>query len=152
MDPYISRAGGYLTNPDSTDACRFCSFRNTDEFLDLSYNIKYSHRWRDAGIFVAFIVFNVCDNLVLLTSPWLTWVLQVFLTYLFTYLFRMKRWDRSWLLKWRRKSTAEPQTAPEPRSRQTVNSWIPPPRVHSTFVYFEGDPNSTEGSVSAFAI
>lgn len=59
MDPYMSRAGGYLTNPDSTSACQFCSFRNTDEFLDLSFNIKYSNRWRDIGIFIAFIVFNV---------------------------------------------------------------------------------------------
>ena len=60
MDQYIARAGGYLTNPDSTSDCQFCSFRNTDEYLDLSFNIKYSHRWRDIGIFVAFIVFNVC--------------------------------------------------------------------------------------------
>ena len=67
MDPYISRFGGYLTNPDSTDACRFCSFRTTDEFLALSFNIKYSHRWRNVGIFVAFIVFNVRDQLVFLT-------------------------------------------------------------------------------------
>lgn len=59
LDPYISRAGGYLTNPDSTSACQFCSFRTTDEFLDLSFNIKYSNRWRDVGIFIAFIVFNV---------------------------------------------------------------------------------------------
>ena len=56
----MSRAGGYLTNPDATSACQFCSFRNTDEFLDLSFNIKYSNRWRDIGIFIAFIVFNVC--------------------------------------------------------------------------------------------
>ena len=59
MSPYISRAGGYLVNPNSTEDCRFCSFRNTDEFLDLSFNIKYSNRWRDVGIFIAFIVFNV---------------------------------------------------------------------------------------------
>ena len=57
----MSRAGGYLTNPDSTTACQFCSFRTTDEFLDLSFNIKYSNRWRDVGIFIVFIAFNVCD-------------------------------------------------------------------------------------------
>ena len=61
MDPYISRAGGYLTNPDSTTGCRFCSYRTTDQFLDLIFNLKYSHRWRDAGIFAAFTVFNVRD-------------------------------------------------------------------------------------------
>ena len=59
MDPYMSRAGGYLTNPDSTTACQFCSFKTTDEFLDLSFNIKYSNRWRDVGIFLAFIASNV---------------------------------------------------------------------------------------------
>ena len=59
MNPYMSRAGGYLTNPDSTSACQFCSFRNADEFLDLSFNIKHSNRWRDVGIFLAFIAFNV---------------------------------------------------------------------------------------------
>jgi ATP-binding cassette subfamily G (WHITE) protein 2 (SNQ2) len=61
MDPYMARAGGYLTNPDSTAACQFCSLRTTDDLLDLSFNIKYSNRWRDVGIFVAFIVFNVRD-------------------------------------------------------------------------------------------
>ena len=74
MDPYISRAGGYLTNPDSTSACQFCSFRNTDEFLDLSFNIKYSNRWRDVGIFIAFIVFNVRGYFVFYTFFLLTWV------------------------------------------------------------------------------
>jgi len=59
MNPYISYAGGYLTNPNSTSACKFCSFRTTDEYLDLSFNIKYSNRWRDVGIVIAFIAFNV---------------------------------------------------------------------------------------------
>jgi len=45
MGPYMSRAGGYLANPDAATVCQFCSFRTTDEFLDLS--IKYSNRWRD---------------------------------------------------------------------------------------------------------
>ena len=61
MGPYIARAGGYLTNPESTSACQFCSLRTTDELLDLSFNIKYSNRWRDIGIFIAFIAFNVRD-------------------------------------------------------------------------------------------
>ena len=60
MSAWIARAGGYLSNPDATTACKFCSLRTTDELLDLSFNIKYSNRWRDFGIFTAFIVFNVC--------------------------------------------------------------------------------------------
>ena len=68
MDPYIASSGGYLTNPDSTTACQFCSLRTTDELLDLSFNIKYSNRWRDVGIFIAFIAFNVCDSLLYVAS------------------------------------------------------------------------------------
>jgi len=69
MDPYMTRAGGYLTNPDSTTACQFCSLRTTDDLLDFSFNIKYSNRWRDVGIFIAFIAFNVCDFSVSLRAP-----------------------------------------------------------------------------------
>ena len=71
----MSRAGGYLTNPDATTACQFCSFRTTDEFLDLSFNIKYSNRWRDVGIFIAFIAFNVRDFSVSSAYLVLTWLL-----------------------------------------------------------------------------
>ena len=72
MDPYMSYAGGYLTNPDSTTACQFCSFRTTDELLDLLFNIKYSSRWRDVGIFLAFIVSNVRDPSIFLACFLLT--------------------------------------------------------------------------------
>ena len=61
MGPYMSRAGGYLANPDATTACQFCPFRTADEFLDLSFNIKYSNRWKDVGVFIAFIALNVRD-------------------------------------------------------------------------------------------
>jgi ATP-binding cassette subfamily G (WHITE) protein 2 (SNQ2) len=59
MNPFISRAGGYLTNPEATSACQFCSTRTTDQFLEASFNIFYSHRWRNVGIMLAFIGFNV---------------------------------------------------------------------------------------------
>ena len=61
LDPFIANAGGYLTNPDSTTACQFCSFTTTDVLLDVLFNIKYSNRWKNLGIFGAFIVFNVRD-------------------------------------------------------------------------------------------
>ena len=61
-NPYIARVGGYVANLDSTSDCRFCPFRDMDEFLDLSFNIKYSNRWRDVGIFIGFIVLNVRDT------------------------------------------------------------------------------------------
>ena len=42
------------------------------------------------------------------------------MTYLFTYLFRMKRWDKSRLFNWQRKSTPTPQPTSEPKANETV--------------------------------
>jgi len=72
MQRYISRAGGYLTNPDATSTCEFCSVRTTDQFLGANFNIKYSHHWRDLGFVLAFVLFNVSC------------------IYLFTYFFRIR--------------------------------------------------------------
>ncbi|KAF7336855.1 Brefeldin A resistance protein [Mycena venus] len=57
--PYISSAGGYLTNPNATSACEFCSTATTDQLLGPSFNIVYSHHWRDAGLMFAYILFNI---------------------------------------------------------------------------------------------
>ncbi|KAH8118882.1 ABC-2 type transporter-domain-containing protein [Phellopilus nigrolimitatus] len=59
MDPFISTGGGYVDNPDATSACKYCSARTTDEFLSTSFNIFYSHHWRNLGIVFGFAVFNV---------------------------------------------------------------------------------------------
>ncbi|KAI8989100.1 pleiotropic drug resistance ABC transporter [Trametes punicea] len=72
LNSYISLAGGYITNPDATSGCQYCSFSTTDAFLGTSFNIFYSHHWRDLGIFAAFICFNV------------------FCIYSFTYIFRVR--------------------------------------------------------------
>ncbi|CDO77419.1 hypothetical protein BN946_scf184857.g26 [Trametes cinnabarina] len=72
MEPYIAMAGGYLTNPDASSGCQYCEFSTTDGFLGTSFNIFYSHHWRDLGIFVAFICFNV------------------FCIYAFTWMFRIR--------------------------------------------------------------
>lgn len=56
---YISNKGGYLLNPDATSACQFCSSRTTDQFFGPKFNISYDHRWRNVGLFCAYIVFNV---------------------------------------------------------------------------------------------
>ncbi|KAG2034501.1 ABC-2 type transporter-domain-containing protein, partial [Suillus americanus] len=50
MDPFISFAGGYLTNPDAATECLYCPYRTTDEFMFSSFNILYSHHWRNTGI------------------------------------------------------------------------------------------------------
>ena len=59
MQTYINAAGGYLTNPNATSNCQFCSAKNTDEFLLLSFNIDYGNRWRDTGIILGVTLFNV---------------------------------------------------------------------------------------------
>jgi len=58
LQTFIDNFGGYLTNPDATSACQFCSSRTTDQFIGSVFNIFYSHRWRNAGIFCAYILFN----------------------------------------------------------------------------------------------
>lgn len=58
MQPYISTAGGYLTNGDATSGCEFCQIANTDVFL-ASVNSFYSQRWRNYGILIAYIAFNI---------------------------------------------------------------------------------------------
>jgi hypothetical protein len=60
----MSAAGGYIANPDATTGCNFCAFRTADQFLALQFNIEYDHRWRNVGIFCAFIVFNVSHSCV----------------------------------------------------------------------------------------
>lgn len=59
MQNYIASAGGYLTNPDATTDCLFCSSRTTDQFLSSSFNIFYSHRWRNFGLLIGYTIFNV---------------------------------------------------------------------------------------------
>lgn len=59
MQNYIAASGGYLTNPNDTSDCMFCSSRTTDQFLSSSFNIFYSHHWRNFGLLLAYICFNV---------------------------------------------------------------------------------------------
>ncbi|KZT26095.1 pleiotropic drug resistance ABC transporter [Neolentinus lepideus HHB14362 ss-1] len=59
LQNYIAAAGGYLTNPDATSACHFCSVANTDQFLEGNFNIQYSHRWRDVGLLFVYVAFNI---------------------------------------------------------------------------------------------
>ncbi|KAG5644211.1 hypothetical protein DXG03_008874 [Asterophora parasitica] len=59
LDTYISHAGGYVTNPSATSACEFCAFATTDQFLENNFNIFYSNHWRDFGIMIGYIIFNI---------------------------------------------------------------------------------------------
>jgi ABC-type multidrug transport system ATPase subunit len=59
---FLSYATGYIANPDSlgtaNDLCGYCQFSTGTQFLQtLEWDIKY--RWRDFGILVGYLAFNV---------------------------------------------------------------------------------------------
>lgn len=58
MGPYISYAGGYLLDENTTMDCSFCSVKDTNTFLK-SLNSDYSLRWRNFGLMWVFILFNI---------------------------------------------------------------------------------------------
>lgn len=58
MQDYINARGGYLTDPEATDSCSFCSASSTNAYL-AQLSSEYSTRWRNFGIMWAFIIFNV---------------------------------------------------------------------------------------------
>ncbi|KXH37611.1 ABC-2 type transporter [Colletotrichum salicis] len=71
---YLKLAPGQLQNPDATEACRYCSLSNADQYLAGS-NIFYDERWRNFGIVWAFIFFNI------------------FIAVISYYLVRVKKWN-----------------------------------------------------------
>ncbi|GAB7352050.1 hypothetical protein MBLNU459_g2559t1 [Dothideomycetes sp. NU459] len=56
MSAYISKAGGYLLDSNTTN-CQYCQIEDTNVFLT-AVSSSYSHRWRNFGIIWAFIIFN----------------------------------------------------------------------------------------------
>lgn len=72
MQQYMTSIGGYLTNPDDSSDCHFCSIHTTDQFLAGNFNILYSNHWRDFGIMLAFVAFNVRCSSVLMVFKSLT--------------------------------------------------------------------------------
>lgn len=63
LDPFLTKAGGYLTNPNDTTLCNFCGIANTDEFLASRFNMFYNHAWRDFGLMMAYVAYNVRPTL-----------------------------------------------------------------------------------------
>ncbi|KAF2791825.1 hypothetical protein K505DRAFT_351045 [Melanomma pulvis-pyrius CBS 109.77] len=56
-DFFSNGAPGYLLN-NATDACQYCAYKVGDQFYEpLGY--EFGHRWRDFGIFAAFIGSNL---------------------------------------------------------------------------------------------
>lgn len=58
LEPFFARgAPGYLVN-NNTQECEYCAFKLGDEFYS-QFNFSFDHRWRDLGIFCAFIGSNL---------------------------------------------------------------------------------------------
>ena len=81
---------GQLQNPSARSQCQYCPVTNADQLLQGS-RIYWSKRWRNFGIFWAYIAFDI------------------FLTILLYYVVRIKKWNMQ-LLVLRR-----------PKHKQTVN-------------------------------
>lgn len=61
---FMNAAGGYLENGDATSNCRYCPIKTTDTFLE-SLSSNFDNRWRDFGIGMVYIVFNIGASLFL---------------------------------------------------------------------------------------
>ncbi|KAF9890970.1 hypothetical protein FE257_005227 [Aspergillus nanangensis] len=76
MQQYMSVAPGYLENPNATDSCNYCSISTADQYLG-SVHMEWDQRWRNFGIFWAYIVFDIAAAVALY------------------YCFRVKKWNFS---------------------------------------------------------
>jgi ABC-type multidrug transport system permease subunit len=58
MQPFFERGGpGYLVS-NATQDCQYCAFKVGDEFYG-PLGLSFDHRWRDLGIYIAFIGSNL---------------------------------------------------------------------------------------------
>ncbi|KAK7418333.1 ATP-binding cassette transporter snq2 [Neonectria magnoliae] len=58
MEPFFQNGGsGYLVS-NSTQSCEYCAYKVGDEFYS-TFNLSFSDRWRDLGIYCAFVGSNV---------------------------------------------------------------------------------------------
>jgi len=55
---FAAVAGGAIYDPTNTTVCQYCSLTSANQYL-ATVDLSYSDRWRDFGIFCAYIVFNV---------------------------------------------------------------------------------------------
>ncbi|KAI4120948.1 MAG: hypothetical protein LQ338_006657 [Usnochroma carphineum] len=63
---FIAMAGGYVQT-GANGMCEFCQYKNGDEFAR-GFNVMYSNKWMDYGVFWAFCIFNF---IVVFVASWL---------------------------------------------------------------------------------
>ena len=62
MSDYISRAGGYVMEPDAQFNCNYCKIKESNVYLS-SISSEYKDRWRNFGIIWVYIAFNIVASL-----------------------------------------------------------------------------------------
>ncbi|WVQ86013.1 hypothetical protein IAT38_008181 [Cryptococcus sp. DSM 104549] len=67
---FATAVGGYLNNPDSTGDCQFCQYSVGESFYT-PLEVEFSTRWRDFGIFICYVVFNIM--VLLVSARFLKW-------------------------------------------------------------------------------
>ncbi|KFH67291.1 hypothetical protein MVEG_06026 [Podila verticillata NRRL 6337] len=58
MGPFLSRASGYINNPNDVSDCQYCQYSTGQEFYR-NLNMNIAHRWRNLGIMFIYLVSNV---------------------------------------------------------------------------------------------
>ncbi|KAE8379057.1 ABC-2 type transporter-domain-containing protein [Aspergillus bertholletiae] len=76
LKEYLATAPGYLTNPEATESCAYCSLSTADQYLS-SVHMNWNERWRNFGLFWIYIVFDIAAAVALY------------------YIFRVKKWNWS---------------------------------------------------------
>ncbi|GMF05786.1 unnamed protein product [Ambrosiozyma monospora] len=64
LEGYFKNAPGYVANPDDYSNCGVCPYAFGDDYMK-TVGMSYSHRWRNIGLYCAYIVFNVFAMLTL---------------------------------------------------------------------------------------
>lgn len=54
----FARFQGSLLNPDASSNCRYCRYKDSDEYL-LTLSMNYGDRWRNAGLLAVYVGFNM---------------------------------------------------------------------------------------------
>ena len=90
LQPFVNVVGGYLADPMATDACAYCPYSTTDQYLEQNFSISYDRRWRDFGIFFAFVFFNVRSNFPETLPHRSPEGIQICAIYANTYIFRIR--------------------------------------------------------------
>lgn len=57
LEVFLKHAAGKVYNENATEKCQYCSMRTADQYL-AGRDILWEERWRNFGIFWAFIIFN----------------------------------------------------------------------------------------------